>query len=1168
MTFPDDSRQFDVDALCDEFEAAWKVGKCPAIEEYLDRVVETYRTALLTDLLQIELWWRRGETPAPTIEEYLARFSEHGDAVRNAFREFETKTFDLRNQSAADYHDATLPPDANLLPSSERKASYQEATLAPEGDASRTVATSVDRVRYFGEYELLEEIARGGMGVVYKARQVRLNRIVALKMILSGELAGDEEVQRFKTEAEAAANLDHPGIVPIFEIGEHKGQHYFSMGFVEGQSLADRLKDGPLPPREAAEIVKKVAEAVAYAHEKGVIHRDLKPANVLLDANGEPRVTDFGLAKQVESDSDLTRTGAVMGTPSYMPPEQASGKTDEVGPRADVYSLGAILYFLLTGRPPFQSTNAMDILLQVLEKEPLAPQMLNLETPKDLDTICLKCLQKDTTRRYQTAQELTDELGRFLRDELIQARPVGRSERTWRWCKRNPSVAGLYGVSFVVLLLLAIGGPVIAIQQTRLAGEQRENAKEQKRLRQAANDALLDAQEQSYINAISLSHRLWIDNKIQRAENLLDECPEEFRHWEWHYLKRLCNSHTGVLSGQPSEITSLEYSSAGQLLASSSRDGTVRIWDLTKNSEVHTMTGHEGYVAEVAFGPNGKWVASAGADKTIRLWSVATGKELLTFRGHKDSVRSLSVSPDGKLIASSDDDEQLHLWSVETGDIARTIVAHKVFELLPGMPPGQPVPPPRTFSLDNVAFSPDGATVAAELASSNSVWIWDVDTGEKLHELHADGFANCFAFDSEGREIAIAGSETSLKVWDTKTGKELRSFEVDANFLRCWPSGKWCFTDSSGPLRFMDSKGKPSKQIRGGPKTSLAVSPDGLQVAMAAPDGSIKLWSTEGDQVATRFPLVATDRRLSKVAVGSEHGMIAVLSRIKVYMSEDYQLKVLDSRTGQAVESGDLTALIKRIALARNGKSIDVLDMALAPDGNTLAIITAQGLFIMNLSLTELTALNGDFYYVSSMAISSDGKLLATTGFVGDGVVRLPGPPEPLSLRIWDLTTHEMKELATAPGTYGEVSFGLDSTRLAWSTRGANFQKIQYWDYKDESQLSVPNPLMEQGMAVFSPDGTMLATRSEVVRLWKTSTWEMIGTLPTQASSVAFTDDSARMVTLQDGSVRVWDTKTQEELLLLQGTKGMDYVAFTNECRDIIAFAPWNEAPAVVWKTN
>ncbi len=239
-----------------------------------------------------------------------------------------------------------------------------------------------NRVRYFGDYEIDRELARGGMGVVFRARQISLNRTVALKMILAGQLADESDVKRFYTEAEAAAQLDHPGIVPIFEVGQHEGQHFFSMAFVEGRSLAERLADGPMPPREAAALLLDVTRAIEYAHSRGVIHRDLKPSNILIGANGRPRVTDFGLAKRVQGDSGLTGSGQIMGTPSYMPPEQAGGRRGEVGPAADVYALGATLYCMVTGRPPFQAATAMDTVLQVMSDEPVPPRRLNATIPR------------------------------------------------------------------------------------------------------------------------------------------------------------------------------------------------------------------------------------------------------------------------------------------------------------------------------------------------------------------------------------------------------------------------------------------------------------------------------------------------------------------------------------------------------------------------------------------------------------------------------------------------------------------------------------------------------------------------------------------------------------------------------------------------------------------
>lgn len=298
------------------------------------------------------------------------------------------------------------------------------------GYPSTPVPSSTTR-RRFGDYELIREIARGGMGVVYRARQPKLNRDVALKMILSGELASPGEIERFYREAEAAANLEHPGIIPIFEIGEIEGQHFFSMALVEGHSLAERLKEGPIAPREAVEITKKVSEAIAYAHRRNVIHRDLKPANVLIDYEGQPKVTDFGLAKQTEASAGLTATGQIIGTPSFMPPEQASGRVQEVDARSDVYSLGALLYALLTGRAPFQAASVMDTLKQVIEQEPVPPRRLNSVIHSDLEIICLKCLSKSQESRYQSADALVDELDRFLNGQPIQAKPSTVLARTW-----------------------------------------------------------------------------------------------------------------------------------------------------------------------------------------------------------------------------------------------------------------------------------------------------------------------------------------------------------------------------------------------------------------------------------------------------------------------------------------------------------------------------------------------------------------------------------------------------------------------------------------------------------------------------------------------------------------------------------------------------------------
>ena len=311
-------------------------------------------------------------------------------------------------------------------------------------------------VKYFGDYEILAEIARGGMGVVYRARQVSLNRSVALKMILSGRLANEAEVKRFVQEAQAAANLNHPNIVAVYEVGSHEGRHYYSMEFIDGRNLAELVRKRPLPAAKAAQYVRTIAEATHFAHERGTLHRDLKPTNILIDAFDEPRITDFGLARMEQSDPHLTSSGEIIGTPAFMSPEQAAARPKEVGPRSDIYSIGAMLYFVLTQRPPFTAASRAELLALVLGGEPVSPRNLNPSVPRDLETICLKCLQKEPDRRYLSAQELADDLGRFTRGEPILARPAGAAEKAWRWCARNRALAGSLGVASLLLAINAI----------------------------------------------------------------------------------------------------------------------------------------------------------------------------------------------------------------------------------------------------------------------------------------------------------------------------------------------------------------------------------------------------------------------------------------------------------------------------------------------------------------------------------------------------------------------------------------------------------------------------------------------------------------------------------------------------------------------------------------
>ncbi len=440
-----------VDELLEDLRQRWAQGEQVRVEEYLDRYPRLVsQEQELLDLLYQEMVLREGHGESPTLADYLVRFPNLESELRVQFEiervmDGQAVEPDSRgDQSLADTvdRDTVGGPPKSTLP---RTIAHREMPL-DEPVSSDAPSES------FGDYELLEEIARGGMGVVYKARQTKANRLVALKMILAGNLASREEIDRFYTEAEAAANLDHPHIVPVYDVGQFGGRHYFSMAYVEGKSLADVVREQPLEPRDAAKLTASVTEAVEYAHQRQIVHRDLKPSNILLDSQGVPRVTDFGLAKRIEGDSGLTATGNILGTPSYMPPEQAKGQTADVGPLADVYSLGALLYHLVTGRPPFRAATVIDTLQQVIHQEPVAPRQLNPVVDQDLNTVILKTLEKDPARRYASAKQLREELDRYLDGRPVLARPVSSWTRLNRWRKRNPAIAGLLLAVLVSLL--------------------------------------------------------------------------------------------------------------------------------------------------------------------------------------------------------------------------------------------------------------------------------------------------------------------------------------------------------------------------------------------------------------------------------------------------------------------------------------------------------------------------------------------------------------------------------------------------------------------------------------------------------------------------------------------------------------------------------------------
>jgi tetratricopeptide (TPR) repeat protein len=482
----------------DLHEAALRAGERPLIEAAMPDVAGPERDLLLGELIALDLAYRRRAGESPEASEYIARFPGDAAAVRLAFGE------QVPEERAG---------ESTVLAADET----QEATPAPRGRGGLAEGT---RIGYFGDYELLGLLGRGGMGVVYRAIQLSLNRPVALKMIRGEVAATEEDRRRFRNEAEIAAGFDHPHIVSVYEVGEHDGQPYLAMRLVEGEGLDRRLAAYAGDPRGAARLVRRAAEAVHHAHQRGVLHRDLKPANILIDAEGAPHVADFGLARLVEGGGELTASGGVVGTPAYMAPEQASGRRGGTSVATDVHGLGTILYTLLAGRAPFVAESVPAMLERVREAMPEPPSRFDGRVPRDLEVICLKCLEKEPARRYGSAQELADDLGRYLAGEPIRARPVGRLTRLGMWARRRPAIAALAGA---LAIAVATGAAGVA-WQWRQALVQRDKAEAVRRF--LVEDLLAQASPERNERSKNVTLLEVLDRAAGRIDRAFRDQPE------------------------------------------------------------------------------------------------------------------------------------------------------------------------------------------------------------------------------------------------------------------------------------------------------------------------------------------------------------------------------------------------------------------------------------------------------------------------------------------------------------------------------------------------------------------------------------------------------------------------------------------------------------------
>jgi WD40 repeat protein/predicted Ser/Thr protein kinase len=662
----------------------------------------------------------------------------------------------------------------------------------------------------FGDYELLEEIGRGGMGVVYRARQRSLDRVVAIKMITFGPGSSPDFIKRFRAEAVSAASLHHPNIVAIHEVGIHEGRHFFVMDHVEGQSLARLVGNQSLPARRAAAFLKTIAEAVHYAHERGILHRDLKPSNVLIDAQDQPHLVDFGLARRLEGSSELTVTGQVLGSPHYLPPEQAAGQRARVSRRTDVYALGATLYHLLTGRPPFQAESLAQTLELVLHADPVAPRLLNPSVPRDLETICLKCLEKEPARRYPTARVLADELGRFQSAEPIRARPLGPLARVWRWCRRKPEVAALAGVA-ALLFLLGFTGVLGTWRRAELQ-------------RQRAEAGELSVQRRAYISEINSAQQALKASNPERALELLNRhrpahssLGTDLRGFEWSYLWQQCQSGAAAVVGVlPSRIRSLEVSPDGRWLAAGSERGAVKVWNLATGEEVSVLPD-QGWKSFVNFSPDSRLLLftdqSTNSWGTLRVLDMLT-RERRTFITNSWALGAAAFSPSGRWLGYGAADPKSFRRKVVVVDFATLTNSCEMNTLTPitddfhgfewvftsdsrsilfsendpdrtlaledfiaGKEPQQHVPGHRD-AITAIAISPDGRILAtgAGLTSTgvrsedNGIKLWEVPSLRPLGELsgHKDWIVG-LKFSPDGQTLASGSADQTIRLWDVPT---------------------------------------------------------------------------------------------------------------------------------------------------------------------------------------------------------------------------------------------------------------------------------------------------------------------------------------------------------------------------------------------------------------
>ena len=988
-----------------------------------------------------------------------------------------------------------------------------------------------------GNYEIIELIGRGGMGDVYRARQrqMKVDRIVALKLIRASGMTGAKSrlwssaVVRFEVEMMAAARLLHENFVPIYEVGEHEGFPYYTMLLVDGPGLSELLQFGPIPGIKAAAVLEPIARAVHVAHIRGIVHRDIKPSNILIDSLGKPYLSDFGLAKPLEQTLTLTQTGALLGSPPYMSPEQARDSS-RVTAASDVYSLGATMYEMLTGRPPFHASDPIETMRQVIDELPVAPRHLNRAVALDLETICLVCLEKDPQRRFGSALELAEELKRFLSGRPIRVRPLSAWGHTLRWVRRRPAIAGLL---LSVLLTIVVG---FATTMLQLRHAERARAALAK-----TNQAL---QFRAYLDRLAMTSDALSAGKVSLAEQLLGECPEPLRDWEWRYLHRLCFEKSPVIRGQSGAIYGVAFRPAGNALVTGGRGGCVVIWDResgrklsdlegvpanvivrdvawgsSRNAEdriaaacadgalrVWTkreqgwgqaleLNGHKGTVNDIAFAPDGERIASAGDDGRIVIWRLAVPGERQVLRADGPSVLGLSFSGDGQSLAAVGEDQVIRLWESHWYGPGRVIGTLRDIPLA-------------------VGFSPRGSLLAVA-GAEGYVTVWDKSIpGEpRVLKGHFDA-VNALAFSPDGRRLASAGADRMVKIWDTDSWREvlsIRDHDDQIEGLTFSSDGvELASVGTDGAIVIRDSRpwdrpAPPPPLVLTGHEGSvncLAIRGDGHQIASAGADGTIRLWEAGTGVLAGVF--VGQQTKVNALAFSPNGRFLGSAGRDGTVWIWDLTAPAHTSQSGRLVGS-------------HRGRCIALV---CSPDGRQLASAGAdQTIRLWAIDGTQEPVVLAARDEVFALAFSPDGSLLASAGGDSDGAVtlwnlRAPGGPNPRRLLGH---RQQVNGLAFNPDGRFLVSVSHDWTGRIWETGSGRVRSVL------QGHLS-----RIWGVAV-SPNGCDVATAAGdwAIRVWDASTGQDRATLlghEGRVRAVVFDPQGRYLASAgDDGLVKLWD---------------------------------------------